>query len=387
MGRTGTTGDNIKDGTIEGKDLLNDTITINKIDTTSVNSHTLPFDDSSVSFVANTMQEAVEQAVSLGGDAQYFDAYDSMGGSIIGNTWTPISLTQERKKSASFIHDNVVNSSEVIINEDTTVMIFASGKCDLVSGTALSQARMKVSIFTTSWIDVTGSIRPFNVTESNDYATSIMVISMLQGQKLRLEMINDGPNIINSAIGSNLAIVKFKGEKGDKGSVGNDGQDGNNGNDGLDGLNSAVEQLVKAVKFIGGDGSIAIVNDGLDGETPTLTEVSNGVIVSVDGNSALVKHGEPTPKKLFFFSSTTNIFCEHNFAGLVTVDVFTTTFSEGQLRLAGSFLSGSLTTGTSIENSGYDKLNDNQYTVDNILNNSIEINLSTLASGVIIVRN
>nr|NGX55141.1 hypothetical protein [Chlamydiota bacterium] len=66
-----------------------------------------------------------------GGGGEYFDAYDSAGGTNIGfKSFTDIPLGNERQKTSAFTHSTNTNSSEVTIDTNGTYVIIARVSCE-----------------------------------------------------------------------------------------------------------------------------------------------------------------------------------------------------------------------------------------------------------------
>lgn len=373
MGRTRPSGSQLRDESIDSSKILDNSVSSDDIkdgdvklvdiDTNEINATTIPFDDADVNFTASTIKEAVEQVASLGGEAQYIDAYDKDGGTIVNATWTDIPLNKERKKSIAFQHDNALNNHEITIAEDTSIMFFAQAVCDTISGTSRTQTKMRIMHYKSgAWEEVEGSIKPMynRQTDFHAHATAIGVLSVLAGEKFKIQLINEGLNTINSGIGTALTLVKFKGEKGEKGVQGDQGTQGDRGDDGQDGQ----------------DGS-----QGPQGEVGPQGEIGPQGDQGIQGED-----GDPAERKDFPFTNLDEVVCTHNMNTLVDESVFTTTYSTGDNKLVGAFLVGTVGTGTSLQASNFQKLTDNDYTITNITLNSITVNFSTPTSGIVQLR-
>lgn len=161
-----------------------------------------------------------------GGSAEYFDAYDSAGGTDVSAGWTDIPLGTERKKTTDFTHS--ASSAEVTINTTETYVVAYAITTDNTLGTNRSESETRLMIDTGGgYTVVPGSIgRIYNrmASEGEGTATRMLVLDLSSGDKLKMQASRiSGTNTIQTlADGSALTISRVEGV-GPQGPVGSSG--------------------------------------------------------------------------------------------------------------------------------------------------------------------
>jgi len=248
--------------------------------TTPVSADLLLIEDSADSNSKKRVQIGNLPGGGSAADSQYFDAYDSTGGTSIDAGWTDVPLITERKKTSDFTH--VASSAEVTIGEDGTYLVHASVSVDASSGTSRSDSLTRLMIDTGSgYVEVAGvagGIYNRQATQGHGTATRVAVLDLDSGDKLKMQaMRNSGTNLlILQANGSALVISRVEGI----GATGADGADGDTGPTG-----SGSDVIVQ-------DEGVSIPNTphgtlNFEGDGVTVTDAgSDEALITIPGGSS-----------------------------------------------------------------------------------------------------
>ncbi|MBN2307262.1 hypothetical protein JXD20_04725 [Candidatus Peregrinibacteria bacterium] len=155
------------------------------------------------------------------GTAEYFDAYDSTGGTSIDAGFTDIPLGTERKKTTDFTHST--GSAEITVNTDGTYYVNYAVTTDITSGTNRSESEARLMLDTGSgYAAVAGSIaKMYNRTATQGDATASrsFTLDLSAGDKLKIQAqrSSGSSNIATLAGGSALVISRVEGGGGGEG--------------------------------------------------------------------------------------------------------------------------------------------------------------------------
>ncbi len=184
-----------------------------------------------------------------GVEGEYFDAYDSVGGTDIGfNSFTDIPLGTERQKTSIFTHSTSVNSPEVTINADDTYVIIARVSCE-EAGSLTNRGYSELRLSKDSgegFSPIVGSTIPIYHMDGLDghFSASCAIIeSLKRGDKIKIQAtqrFGTKDNVTTIATESSLSIFTTKGCGGGTGSTGPMGSHGSTGSTGSTGAIGAT---------------------------------------------------------------------------------------------------------------------------------------------------
>lgn len=149
------------------------------------------------------------------GSAEYFDAYDSTGGTDISSGWTDIPLGTERKKTTDFTHNT--GSVEVTVNTTATYVVSYTVTTNITSGTSRSESEMRLMLDQGSgYNQISGSIgRMYNRNNSQggNTATRTLILDLSTGDKIKMQAsrISGTSTVVTLADGSALTISRVEG--------------------------------------------------------------------------------------------------------------------------------------------------------------------------------
>ena len=185
-------------------------------------------DDVDIDVSGITTDEKLEIAFSSL-TSSYFDAYDSVGGTISNTTeWTAtVPLGSQRQIGNDFTHSTTVDNGEVTINTAAKYLVMGRVSSEVATGNNRTQAECRLEISTdgTIWNEVDGTVGEMYLRQANYGATASFqaVMDLEVGNKLRITFRREsgGAQVRLEPNGSALTVAKVVGgQKGDKGLTG-----------------------------------------------------------------------------------------------------------------------------------------------------------------------
>lgn len=155
---------------------------------------------------------------------EYFDGYDSSGGTGVSTSWTDVPFGTERKKTAAFAHS--VGGSEVTIGRAGTYVILARATTTITAGTARTDSSIRLVIDTGSgYVAVPGTTaimynRTLNLGETT--GVCFVALDINAGDKIKLQVKRDSGSSTLQLLagGSSLVIFNTRGVAGADGDTG-----------------------------------------------------------------------------------------------------------------------------------------------------------------------
>lgn len=157
-------------------------------------------------------------------EPEYFDGYDTAGGTSIPGSWTDIPLDSERIKDTPFSH--TIPSAEVTFNEAGIYTVWGRVTTEAVSGNSRTQLEMRAMFDPGGgYIEIPGTrggMYAREVKEGTATAMAAFTLTVESGYKIKLQAmrVSGGGTIELLPNGSSLLIAKLTGIKGDKGDAG-----------------------------------------------------------------------------------------------------------------------------------------------------------------------
>lgn len=156
--------------------------------------------------------------------SEYFDAYDSAGGTNVSSGWTDVPLDTERQKDTPYTHSG--SSAEVTIGSTDTYVVVLRVTTYTSSGTARSDSECRLAVDTGGgYSPVSGSLGTMynrQASQGTTTATILAVLSLSSGDKIKgqAQRLSGSSTINLLAEGSSLSIMRLQGQKGDQGPAG-----------------------------------------------------------------------------------------------------------------------------------------------------------------------
>ena len=181
--------------------------------------------DPTKSYELTTKKYVDSLTTGSGSISSYFDAYDDIGGTTVGTTWTDIPLRVERKISSDVFYHGA-GSSEVIIQRNDVYIVVARVTTSITTGTNRTDSSMRLALDTGSGYTVVSGTtavlynRTSNLGENTGTVTAILDLNANDRIKVQAKRDNGSSTLSLLAGGSSLTIFTTRGVKGDKGEDG-----------------------------------------------------------------------------------------------------------------------------------------------------------------------
>jgi hypothetical protein len=210
-----------------------------------------------------------------------FDAYDSTGGTDLTGGWTDIPLGTQRTINPIYTHSP--GSSEVTINEAGDYIILARMSAGGSNNRNTGAIRLVLDTGS-GYNQIDGSLGYSyhrNTTQSNDTATSFVILNLQSGDKIKMQgqRFSGSSDLVTLAGASSLVISNNKGAKGDKGDTGS----GSNILVAKDG--TTVGTVSDKINFVGE--GYTVTDAGNNETNVNISTTHDRVMVNSDSNAVL----------------------------------------------------------------------------------------------------
>jgi len=253
--------------------------------------------------------------LTLGSSVQYFDAYDSAGGTVINAGFVDIPLGTQRKITSDFTH--VAGAAAVTINTTATYSIFYSCITTTTIGTVRSESESRLMINTgAGFVLVPGSVGTIynrTLAQGTTSCSRTIILDITAGDiiKIQADRISGTATIATAAGGSSIVILKNEGA-GPPGPTGPIGVPGNT-TDALNTTGASVNVSLAAPPVVGdylrATSATTAIWQGIDSESQILyvgkhgSDLNDGLTI----DRALLTFSAAITAATALVPSTTNI--------------------------------------------------------------------------------